>query len=207
MIPTACLPATGSDNTTLIVVAVALAALLLTAGIIAVTKSKGRIALLMLPVVALALVLGGAPAKSAQAVETAYAGFTIPGWTYEPGEDGPADDLYVSDAASAEQEVTLTALEDMNTAGTATRTTVVTVQSDDLSESVTLDGSSWFFLGVDFQTAVFYDDFWTGVDELEDEIGNLPLTVTHTYDYKDSCGKPLQTVVVYTGTIANIPVP
>jgi len=174
------------------------------AGIGAVKSAKARIAVLAIAPLALLGVAATAPASPAQAVESAYDGFTIPGWTYEPNEQEPTLSLYLSDPATSEQEATLTALEDGVTEGSVIRSTVVTVQSADLSETVVLDGSSWFFWEFDYQVAVFSNAFWQGASELENPFGELPLTVTFTYDYADDCDRPLQTVIVYTGTIANI---
>lgn len=199
-----CLPATGID-TWIIALLAGVALVLLVAGFVALKSAKARIAVLAIAPLALLGVAATAPVSPAQALESAYEGFTIPGWTAEINEEDPSMSVYLSDAATPEQEATLTALEGMVTEGTAVRSAVATVQSEDLSETIVLDGSSWFFWEFDYEVAVFYDDFWFAVTELENPIGELPLTVTFTYDYTDDCDRPLQTVIVYTGTIPNIP--
>lgn len=209
MLPTACLPATGSDNMTLIVMLVGLAAILMIAGVIAVKKSKGRIALLLLPVAALALVLGAAPAKPAQALETAIPSFSFSDtWTVSGGIlDWDALSEDATGAALADMQT----LEDMVVEGTATKSTSLTVASSpDPSDTYTFQVVPGSFDDFDFSYTIpgtGPNSLDTAIDLLEDST-NLVTVLTFTYDYKDSCDRPLQTVVTYTGEVtAPQPVP
>ena len=209
MLPQACLPATGSDNMTLIVVLVGLAAILLAAGVIAVTKSRGRIALLMLPVVALALVLGAAPAKPAQALETAIPGFSFSDtWTTQ---GGILDWTVTSEDATGAALANMQTLEDMVVDGTATKTTSLTVASSpDPGDLYTFQVVPGSFDDFDFSYEIpgtGPNSLGTAIALLEDST-QLATNLTFTYDYKDSCNRPLQTVVIYSGLVtAPQPVP
>ncbi len=66
MLSEACLPATGVDNWTVMIL-VAIAAVLMAAGIVAIKKSRGRVALAIVPLLLLGAVIA-APAAPAQAI-------------------------------------------------------------------------------------------------------------------------------------------
>ncbi len=200
MLPQACLPATGSDNMMLIIVLVSLAAILLAAGVIAVKKSRGRMALL-LPVAALALVLGAAPAKQAVALETAIPAFSFSDtWTTE----GTIVDWDVtSEDATGPALVDMQTLEDMVVEGTATKTTSLTVASSpDPGDLYTFQIVPGFFDDFDFSYEIpgtGPNSLSTAIALLDNDSTNLTTILTFTYDYKDSCNRPLQTVVTYSG--------
>lgn len=210
MLPTACLPATGSDNMTIIVTLVGLAAILMVAGVIAVTKSKGRIALLLLPVAALALVLGAAPAKPAQALETAIPSFSFSD-TWITNGVNVVDWNVLSENATGQALTDMQTLEDMVVEGTATKSTSLTVASSpDPSDLYTFAVVPGFFDDFDFSYSIPGDgpnSLETAITALQDDTA-LTTVLTFTYDYKDSCNRPLQTIVTYTGLVtAPQPVP
>lgn len=190
-----CLPVTGIDTWMIVAIAAA-AVVLIVAGVVALKSTKARIAALAIAPLAIAGIAMSGPAPAAQAAETAYPGFTIAGWTYD---DGPPP-LLLSEPATGSQQATLDALEGMVADGSATRSTTVTVQSQDGTQTIPMADSSWQFTNDQYVVGVDYADFIQADMALEEPYGDLPVTVTHTYDYEDPCGRQLQTVIVYTGT-------
>ena len=199
MIPAACLPATGSDNTLLMALMLGAAALLIVVGLVAVRSTKGRIAMLAIAPLALAGLALSAPTSSAQALEAAEPNFTASDtWNILPFPE--AD--YLSDDPTPAQSAFLTAIEAEVTAGTATRSTTLTLTSEDGLTTVNLP-LTWF--ANDFDGSVIVPDEAVGVGVLalgDKGEGDLTMTLTQTYDYKTGAGCPLQTVVVYTGTVS-----
>lgn len=185
-----CLPATGLPLDQLAIVA-AIALVLVVGGIVALRTTKGRVALLLLPLAFIALVFGGASAP-AQAYTTAIPSATVSTvWN----ESGP---VLVSDSPSAENAANIDTL----------------FNATDVTESVALTLN-----GVEYTDAPFWSIFppTYEIDMMVIDVqdfaitegmpyGNLPLVLSITYDYQDECGKPLQTVFTYTGTF-NFPEP
>ena len=200
MLPAACLPATGSDNVLLMTVLLGVAALLIAAGLVAVRSTKGRIAMLAIAPLALAGLALSAPTSSAQALEVAEPSFQASNtWNVLPFDQGGD---YLSDDPTPAQSAFLTAIEAEVTAGTATRSTTLTLTSEDGTSIVNLP-LTWF--PNDFDGSVIVPDEAVGVGVLalgQKGEGDLTMTLTQTYDYKTAAGCPLQTVVVYTGTVS-----
>jgi hypothetical protein len=202
MLPAACLPATGSDNTLLMALLLGAAAILIVVGLIAVRSTKGRIALLAIAPLALAGLAVSAPTSSAQAFEAAQANFTASTtWTQQ---GGPGFD-YLSADPSVAQDTFLDAIETEVTAGTATRSTTLTLTSQNGANTVNLP-LTWFENDTDHSVIVPDEAVGAGIVALNaiavnQGFGTLTLTLTHTYDYKTSAGCPLQTLVTYTGNV------
>jgi LPXTG-motif cell wall-anchored protein len=207
MIPAACLPATGSDNTLLMALMLGAAALLIVVGVVAVRSTKGRIAMLAIAPLALAGLAISAPTSAAQAFEVAEPNFTASDtWTQLPF---PASDFLSEDPTPA-QDAFLDAIETEVTAGTATRSSTLTLTSPNGLHTVSLP-LAWSEDDFDHSVIVTNETVFAGgvllnAIEAGQGFGNLTLTLTHTYDYKTSAGCPLQTVVTYTG-LANNPPP
>ena len=208
MLPAACLPATGSDNTLLMVLLLAAAAVLIVVGLVAVRSTKGRIAMLAIAPLALAGLALSAPTSAAQALEVAEPNFTASDtWTQLPF---PASD-YLSEDPTVAQDTFLDTIEAEVTAGTATRSTTVTLTSQDGVNTVDIP-QNWFEDDFDHSVIVTNEDVGVGVVALnalgvDQGYGNLTLTLTHTYNYKTGAGCPLQTVVTYTGIVLSIEPP
>ena len=202
MLPAACLPATGSDNTLLMLLLLGAAALLIVVGLVAVRSTKGRIAMLAIAPLALAGLALSAPTSAAQALEVAEPNFQVSDtWTETPGL---AFD-YLSEDATVAQDTFLDAIEAEVTAGTATRSTTLTLSSQNGAYTVNL-ALSWSEDDFDHSVIVLDEAVDAGAVALHAlaagaGYGDLPLTLTHTYDYKTAAGCPLQTVVTYTGTV------
>lgn len=198
-LPQACLPATGADQTLLIVLALGVAAVLLAAGVLAVAKTRGRVALVLIPIAALALVVGSAP-KPAQALETAIPSFSFSDtWTMEQTLE---DWSILSEDATGQALADMQTLEDMVVEGTAVKTFALTVSSSpDPADTYVFQVVPGFFDDFDFSYRIpgtGPNSLDTAITLLEDST-DLEAVLTFTYDYKDSCNRPLQTVVTYTG--------
>jgi hypothetical protein len=208
MLPAACLPATGSDNTLLMALLLTAAAVLIVVGLIAVRSTKGRIALLAIAPLALAGLAVSAPTSAAQAFEAAEPNFTASTtWTQQgqPGFD------YLSADPTVAQDTFLDAIETEVTAGTATRSTTLTLTAQNGANTVNLP-LTWFENDTDHSVIVPDEAVGNGVSALnllgnDQGFGTLTLTLTHTYNYKTSAGCPLQTVVTYTGTVTIVEPP
>ena len=204
MLPAACLPATGSDNIVLMTLLLGVAALLIVAGLVAVRSTKGRIALLAIAPLALAGLALSAPTSSAQALEVAEPSFTASDtWSVTPFDAGSD---YLSEDPTPAQTAFLTTIETEVTAGTATRSTTLTLTSQNGVNIVSLP-LTWYPNDTDGSVIVPSEAVFDGVEALNDiesgqGLGDLTLTLTQTYDYKTAAGCPLQTVVVYTGTVS-----
>src|SRR5688572_18162075 len=96
---------------------VVIAGVLLAAGVIAVKKSSGRVALAIAPLAILGLVVA-APAAPAQALETAIPGFSFSD-TWTPNE--PEFDYFQSEDATGQALTDMGVLEAMVTEDSATR--------------------------------------------------------------------------------------
>ena len=209
MLPAACLPATGSDNVLLMTALLGVAALLIAAGLFAVRSTKGRIAMLAIAPLALAGLALSAPTSSAQALEVAEPSFTASTtWTQTPD---PAFD-YLSADPTVAQDAFLDTIEAEVTAGTATRSTTLTLTSQNGVNIVTLSLAGWSQNDFDHSVIVTNEATGAGIAALnllglDQGYGTLTLTLTHTYDYKTAAGCPLQTVVTYSGTIISIEPP
>lgn len=190
-----CLPATGPDSW-VIALLVAIGVVLVVAGAIFVARSKARVALLLVPVAALTLVLA-APAQPSQAAAAAIPSFTIPGgWDW----NNP-DQTWDSGTPTSEQLEWLGLLDEIqeNEDGVVVTTVVALVNNNDASENGTIDPSNVLIpvaTGVASVDGDAVDDLIDSWDSL-----NIEMTVTVTFDYHDGCGKPLQTVVQWTGDL------
>ena len=204
MLPAACLPATGSDNVLLMTVLLGVAALLIVAGLFAVRSTKGRIAMLAIAPLALAGLALSAPASSAQALEVAEPSFTASDtWTEVP--PGPLAN-YLSEDPTPTQVTFLDTMQDQVVEGTATETTTLTLTSQNGVNVVPLSLVGWSEDDFDHSVLITNASVGAGIAALNllgvgQGYGTLTLTLTHTYDYKTAAGCPLQTVVVYNGTI------
>jgi LPXTG-motif cell wall-anchored protein len=190
--PAACLPATGIDNWTILLLVI-IAAVLMAAGVVAVKKSSGRVALAIAPLILLGLVIA-APAPAAQAVESAIPDFTASeDWTYTSPPE-----VFNSDAPTPEQVTLLAELEALAEApgGTFSLSTTL-VNNFNPAQFGPLDGAS--VSSVTGVATVPADDLIALADEWG--TGSVTLSVTVVFGYPDQCGKPLQTTVLYTGTI------
>lgn len=207
MLPQACLPATGADQTHIVLLAT-LAVLLLAAGAIAMAKTRGRIALVLIPVAILALVVG-APGAPARALETAIPNYSFSD-TWTVSGDVVAWDA-TSEDATGQALVDSQTLYDMEVDGSATKTVSLVVSNGpNPANTYTFQIPPWLYDDFDFSTLIpgtGPNSISTAMTLLQDTT-NLDMVLTFTYDYKDSCNRPLQTVLTYTGTVtAPQPVP
>lgn len=181
-----CLPATGPEGW-VIALLVAVGVVLLVAGAVFLARSKARMAMLMVPVAALALVLA-APAQPSQAIAP-IPGFTVPGdWHHGSTIEFDPDDPY-----TPEQLAALEQLDEL----TSQTTFLIEVVGDGEGETGTLPDSALEFEG--FLPVIDGDTFDALAGDWEFPI---LMTVTFTSNYVDDCGKPAQTVIVWTGQVA-----
>lgn len=201
--PAACLPATGIDTWT-IALLIAGAAMLLAMGVVAVRRSRRGIALGIVPLLLLGVVLA-APAAPAQAITVAYPGFTVGTTDIDdpsPWFESPDNVWALDQALTPEQEATLADLAEMINADDASLTIgdVQFATLVDPPQTTTQPSSSVVFAAELYYPTVTSEAVDAAVDALNDL--NLSMTVTYTYDYQDDCGRPLQTVIVFTGLLA-----
>ena len=185
-----CLPATGLPLDQFALVA-AVALIFVAGGIVALRKTKGRVALLLLPIAFVALVFGGA-ATPAQAYTEAIPSATVSTvWNVS----GP---YLVSDSANAENAANI---------GTLFNATDVTE-----STALTLGGIPYtggpfwsIFPNEGYVIDMLSINVQSFAYDAELPFGDYPLVLTITYDYEDECGEPLQTVFTYSGTYTHEP--
>lgn len=209
MLPDACLPATGIDNWTILLL-VGVAMLLIVAGVLAVKKAKGRLAMVLAPLAILGLVVA-APASPAQALETAIPNYSFSDtWTVS---GSVVDWDALSENATGQALIDSQTLYDMEVDGSATKTvSLVAVANPNPGGTYTFPGPTypWSYDDTDFSVLLEGSGpggLNTAFTLLQDNT-NVAVTLTFTYDYEDQCGKPLQTVLTYTGSVtAPQPVP
>lgn len=202
---TACLPATGLDGGVLAILFVA-ATLLLIAGGVLIARKRSRIALLLVPVAAIALVLGGTGAQPAQAVTTAIPSVTIGATDYP-------DDYTVWTWNGMDSTYELEA--PLPPQLTATVEALTQLYADGKITGVTQSPLRFAQIEAPFGTFevaepdVYYTDNLpviteADVDEALDSFESLnPMsaTLSVTYTYNDDCGAPLQTTITWTGLL------
>jgi LPXTG-motif cell wall-anchored protein len=194
--PAACLPATGPEQWTVMLL-LGVAAVLLAAGVVAMRTARGRVALALIPLAILGLAVS-APAQPAQAAESAFPGFTIDATWYPV--DGPDNDWVQDASLTPEQEATFAALQQIlaNEPGATLTVAIHLANGNPPNQQADLpDDAATFIDGLPIVLASAVDPVRVAWDST-----GIQMTVTYTVDYHDPCGKPLQTVLVYTGQLA-----
>ena len=196
----ACLPATGLDATPLALLAV-LALVLLVGGVIALRSQRARVATVLLPLAALALVFGAtASSAPAQAVPPTakIADFTVSDtWTEI------AATVYESEAASPADAASLAQLEDWAAEFAVVPTYAITLTSQNGAETVSVSDDALLSFAATGVVGLGQAEVDAAQQTLTppNRYGNLTLTLTYTWPYYDQCANALSTVTTWTGAV------
>lgn len=191
-----CLPATGPEQWTIMLLVV-IAVALLAAGVLVIRTARGRLAVALVPLAVLALAVG-APAAPAQAAEQVPDMTIAGGWTYV--DDGVNEPRWVSGAADATQLEQIFELDAIYNSG-VDFSSVVSIEVVDLTDpalTATVDPTTLHISDVDGSISLTVGAVAEVIAGWGDAVG---MTALITMTYPGPCDEPVQTSITYTGTL------
>lgn len=204
---------------------IAIGLALVIGGIVGLRRTKGRAALVLLPLIFVGLLFGAAP-SSAQAADscnstppppavcvaaTALPSITVSeNWEVFTVDSEVPFDMLISEAATADEWAAIIALTDLaaNDGGSGVTTAYVGEDGSD-PDVGPLTAIVGQVLSDPIEQVVYFEveGLLAAINTFDDRWGTFPVRVVSVFTYPDGCGGVLTSTVTYDGTyfIQNIP--